>query len=84
MQKQSDDIFRPVSFFSQRTTPAEVKYHSFELECLAVVYALKRYKIYLMGSNFKIITDCDSFRLTLNKQEINPRIIMMGYAFMKL
>ena len=74
MQKQSDSIFRPVSFFSQRTTPAEAKYHSFELECLAVVYALKRYKIYLMGLKFKIITDCDSFRLTLNKQEINPRI----------
>ena len=74
LQRQPDDVFQPVSCFSQRTTPAKAKYHSFELECLAVVYALKRYKIYLMGLKFRIVTDCDSFRLTLSKQEINPRI----------
>lgn len=47
---------------------------SFELECLAVVYAIKRFHIYLAGISFKIVTDCDSFRLTLNKQTVNPRI----------
>ena len=74
LQKQDDGAFRPTSFFSQRTTSAEAKYHSFELECLSVVYALKRYRIYLSGIKFKILTDCDSFRLALSKQEINPRI----------
>ncbi|XP_076248026.1 uncharacterized protein LOC143187672 [Calliopsis andreniformis] len=74
LQKQSDGNFRPISYFSQRTTPAESKYHSFELECLAVVYAVKRFHVYLGGIFFKIMTDCDSFRLTLSKQNINPRI----------
>jgi len=39
-----------------------------------VIYALKRFHIYLAGRKFKIITDCDSFRLTMNKKDINPRI----------
>lgn len=74
LQKQSNASFKPVSYFSQRTSATESKYHSFELECLAVVYAVKRYRVYLLGIKFKIITDCDSFRLTLSKQNINPRI----------
>ncbi|XP_076385702.1 uncharacterized protein LOC143264091 [Megachile rotundata] len=73
-QKQSDDIFKPVFYFSKRTSVPESKYHSFELECLAVVYAIKRFHIYLYGIPFTIVTDCDSFRLTLSKQSVNPRI----------
>jgi len=74
LQKQSDNKFKPVFYFSQRTPPVESKYHSFELECLAVVYAIKRFHVYLYGISFKVMTDCDSFRLTLNKQEVNTRI----------
>jgi len=74
LQKQDGEQFRPISYFSHRTTPAESKYHSFELECLAVVYAIKRFHVYLLGIKFKVVTNCDSFRLTLSKQTINPRI----------
>ncbi|XP_011687110.1 PREDICTED: uncharacterized protein LOC105449550 [Wasmannia auropunctata] len=38
LQKQGDGTWRPISFWSQRTTPVEARYHSFELECLAVNY----------------------------------------------
>ncbi|XP_011859685.1 PREDICTED: uncharacterized protein LOC105557126 [Vollenhovia emeryi] len=74
LQKQNDETMRPVSYFSRRTTATEARYHSFELECLAAVYAIKRYHIYLSGIPFTIVTDCDSFRLTLYKQTVNPRI----------
>jgi len=65
---------KPVSYFSHRTIGAKSKYHSFELECLAAIYAIKRFHIYLFGRPFKLVTDCDSFRLTLNKHIVNPRI----------
>jgi len=64
----------PIFFFSKQTTDYESRYHSFELETLAIIYALRRFKIYLQGKKFKIITDCNSLSLTLNKREINPRI----------
>ncbi|KAL4123094.1 hypothetical protein QTP88_015324 [Uroleucon formosanum] len=53
LQKQPDNKFKPVFYFSQRTSPVESKYHSFELECLAVVYAIKRFHVYLYGISFK-------------------------------
>ena len=63
-----------MSYFNKRTTVTEAKYHSFELECLAIIYAIKRFHVYLYGMRFKILTDCNSLRLTLSKQNINPRI----------
>jgi hypothetical protein len=37
LQKQTTGKLHPVFYFSQRTTQAESRYHSFDLECLAVV-----------------------------------------------
>lgn len=39
---------------SRKTTEAQHNYHSYELEVLAIVEALKNI---IMGLNFKIITD---------------------------
>lgn len=73
MQKQEDGKFHPVAYFSKTTTAVESRYHSFELETLAIIYALKRFHVYL-GIPFKIITDCNSLTQTLEKKLINPRI----------
>ena len=67
LQRQRDGVWKVVFHFSKRTTAAEANYHSFALEC-------QRFHVYLAGTKFKIVTDCDSFRLTLSKKMINPRI----------
>lgn len=74
MQRGVDRNFHPIFYFSKRTTDSESRYHSFELEMLAIVYALRRFRIYLHGLQFKIITDCNSLALALKKNEINTRI----------
>ncbi|XP_055910752.1 uncharacterized protein LOC129945117 [Eupeodes corollae] len=74
LQKQSDGKFHPVFYFSKRTTEAESRFHSYELETLSIVYALRRFRIYLLGIPFKIVTDCQALVLTLNKKTLNPRI----------
>jgi hypothetical protein len=45
MQKHGES-FRPIEYFSQKTSPEESKYHSFEFETLAVVKALKNFRVY--------------------------------------
>ncbi|KAK9700558.1 Retrotransposon gag protein [Popillia japonica] len=75
LQKQEGGKFHPVFYFSKRTTPAESKFHSYELEMLRIVYALQRFRVYLQGIEFKIITDCNSVRLALLKKEINAKIL---------
>lgn len=75
LQKQSEDNeLHPVMFYSKRSSDAESRYHSFELEMLSVVYAIQRFHVYLQGIKFKIITDCNSLALALSKKDINPRI----------
>lgn len=74
MQKDKDNKWHPVFYFSKRTTDTESRYHSFELETLAIVNAVKRFRIYLEGRPFTIITDCAALTLTLSKKHINPRI----------
>lgn len=78
LQRKTDNKFHPVYYFSKRTTEAESRYHSFELETLAIVNALKRFRVYLEGIPFKIVTDCNSLTLTLSKKQINPRIARWG------
>jgi len=57
IQKQEDGLMNPVFYYSKRTTEVEAKYHSYELECLALVYAVKRFHVYLNGIKFKVFTD---------------------------
>lgn len=63
MQRQKDKKMHAIFYFSKRTTPIESKYHSYELELLAIVNALQRFRIYLQGLAFKIITDYKRNRL---------------------
>lgn len=72
--KQEDGKLHPVSYYLRRTTATEEKYHSFELETLAIIYALRRFRVYLEGIPFQIITDCNSLTQTLAKKSLNPRI----------
>lgn len=74
IQRGEGRKWHPIFYFSKRATEAESRYHSFELETLAIIYALRRFRIYLYGKEFKIVTDCNSLALTLDKKELNPRI----------
>lgn len=44
-----------------KTTIAEEKYSSYELEVLAIIMALKRFRMYLFSIPFKIVTECRAF-----------------------
>jgi hypothetical protein len=54
LQKQEDGSLRPISYYSRKTTPEEAGYHSCELECLAIVVALEKYRVGLLGIPFDI------------------------------
>lgn len=75
MQRDSSDgKLHPVYYASGKTTEAESKYSSYELEILAVVRALKKFRVYLLGIPFKIVTDCRAFTLTMNKKDLCVRV----------
>lgn len=70
----TDNALHPVYFMSKKTSDAEKKYSSYELEVLAIVKALQKFRVYLLGKHFKIVTDCNAFAMTLNKKDLCTRI----------
>lgn len=54
LQANSDGIFQPVSYFSRKTNPDERKFHWYDIETLAVVASLNRFRVYLIGIAFNI------------------------------
>lgn len=74
LQRQANGQLHPIAYYSRQTTKQEQRYHSYELEALAVVCALKRFRVYLLGSNFKVVTDCSALRTTFTKRDLVPRV----------
>lgn len=73
---------RVVAYFSKRTSPAESRYHSYELETLCVVYAIKHFNNFLQCHPFTVVTDCSSLRATQTKKELIPRV-QRWWAFLQ-
>lgn len=75
MQKSDEeDQFHVVYFMNRKTSEAEKKLHSYELEALAVVQAVKKFRVYLLGVKFKLVTDCSALQGTLGKSDISPKV----------
>ena len=60
-----DEDIHPVYYTSRKTSGAEKKLHSYEFEVLAIVNAIKKYRVYLQGLKFNLVIDCEAFEKTL-------------------
>ncbi|GFU73234.1 retrovirus-related Pol polyprotein from transposon 17.6 [Trichonephila clavipes] len=69
-----DNSLHPIYNMSRKTSETERKYTSYELEVLAIIEALKKFKVYILGMPFKIITDSNAFTKTMSKKDLNSRI----------
>ena len=58
----TNDVPYPVAFASRKLLPRETRYFTSELECLAIVWAIKKFEYYLKGKQF--ILECDHEPLT--------------------
>ena len=46
-----------IAYASRALTSPEKQYSTIQWECLAVVYALKQFRHYLLGQHFQLVTD---------------------------
>lgn len=74
LQRQEDGDLKVVAYASRQTTAMEQNYHSFELEALAVVFSIQKFKVYVTGRKFTVVTDCSALRLAWSKRDLSPRI----------
>ena len=62
----------PVHSSSGKTSVAEEKYANYELEVL--VKALRKFRVYLIGISFKVVTDCKAVMLIMSKKDLCVRV----------
>jgi len=74
MQNQDDGKIHPVSYYSGKTSEVESRYHSFELETFTVIYATRRFIVYLEHRPLEIVNDCNSLVQMLNRKSISQKI----------
>lgn len=75
LQKSNEDnLFHPICYLSAKTSAQEQKWNSYELEVYAVVIALRKWRIYLLGRPFTLVTDCKAFESAMGMKTV-PKIM---------
>ena len=64
----------PVAYFSRQPQGAEINYASTELECLAVVAAIRHFEVYLAGRQFELVTDNQALKGLRTSRNHNRRL----------
>jgi len=64
---------RPVAYASRQLKVHEKYYHTHDLELAAAVFALKTWRDYLYGSQFKVFSDHKSLKYLFDQKELNIR-----------
>jgi len=73
-QEGVGDIDHPISFSRCKFSTAEKNYTTTEREGLAMVYALQKFRHYLLGGHFKMYTYHYALKYLVNKQVLGGRI----------
>ena len=74
LQEHQDTLF-PVAYASRKLLPRESNYSTIELECLAIVWAIKKFEMYLYGKEFDIQTDHRPLTHIHRAKTLNKRIM---------
>jgi hypothetical protein len=57
LQQLENRAWRPLAFFSQKLTPTQARYSTFDRELFAAYSAVRHFRFLLEGRKFLIITD---------------------------
>lgn len=65
---------RPIYYFSRKLNKHQRNYTVTELECLAVVESIKKFRPYIELQTFKVITDHHSLKWLMSQKELDGRL----------
>lgn len=75
LMQEEDGIKHPLCYASRKLQPREVNYSTIEKECLALVWAMEKFQMYLYGVEFLLETDHHPL-VYINKAKIKNSRVM--------
>ena len=73
-QPREGDLDHPIAFASRKLYFVEINYTTIEREGLAMVFALQKFKHYLLGGHFKMFTYHSALQYLVNKPVLGAEI----------
>nr|KYP47758.1 Retrovirus-related Pol polyprotein from transposon 17.6 [Cajanus cajan] len=73
--QRRNKVFHSIYYASKVLNGAQLNYATIEKEMLAIVYALEKFRVYLIGSKVIVYTDHATIKYLLTKAESKPRLI---------
>lgn len=64
----------PIAYFSKTLNKAQSNYSVTELECLAAILAIKKFRAYVEGQEFTVITDHASLKWLMRQPDLSGRL----------
>ena len=73
-QKDSRNIDHPIYFASRQLIAAEKNYTTSEREALGMIFAVQKFRHYLLGYPFTFYVDHDALKYLINKPDLSGRL----------
>ena len=74
MTQEVNGVLKPVGNAGRGLTSAERNNTTTKQECLAVVWAIQHFRVYLEGQEFQLLTDDNALRYILKQTDQRGRI----------
>lgn len=85
-QKDEKNFDHPIAYFSKKLNKSQRNYNVTELECYAAVASVKKFRPYIEGFDFIIITDHASLQWLMRQSDLTGRLArwslkLQGFSF---
>nr|XP_054761342.1 uncharacterized protein LOC129267739 [Lytechinus pictus] len=75
LMQESDGEEFPIAYGSKKLLPRETRYSTIEKECLAIVWAIRKFEYFLYGREFEVHTDHKPLLYIQSNKMANKRIM---------